>query len=488
MREIGAVAVLGMEIALLIPWWRALTVPTDALGTSRGLLLLGSAALLAAILTRAAAAMDLGPGARRALLLAALSAAFLTAIRVVVYRGEPVGILALIVASFSSFQSVITLVPAEVVVVLGVLYAWRRGVMAATADALDPGWNAYKMRLGIFGFVVFALIYGAEGSARLLEILPFYFAAGLVGVALSRADALRRLRGAGRSPFAGLWLLGMALVVVGTVALGLLAADALASPTALRVVGRVGEGARDAVEFLLRLARPLIVGLVTLLDRLLSWLVEVARFDPTLLRLRELLPQIPAPAPEPSPAPGILAPYRAPLQVIGTTVVIALLAILAVGASRRYSRRGRALWEDRSESLPLRPPRASRLRGILAVAQSRFGRVRRFGRHLLAAAAIRRIYARLLDLAEARGRRRAPAETPREFMPQLWALFPGLRAEVELITEEYLRVRYGEYPEAVEAVARVRGAWSEVLREARRGRMRGAGGATEGRRSRSSRE
>jgi hypothetical protein len=233
---------------------------------------------------------------------------------------------------------------------------------------------------------------------------------------------------------------------------------------------------------LLRLGRPLILGIVTVLDRLLTWLVEITRFDPALLRLRELLPEVPAPAPEPSPAPGILAPYRAPLQVIGTTVVIALLAVLAVGASRRYSRRRRSLlWEDRSEGLPLRPPRASRLRGILAVAQSRFGRVRRFGRHLLAAAAIRRIYARLLDLAEARGRRRAPAETPREFMPQLWALFPDLRAEVELITEEYLRVRYGEYPEAVEAVARVRAAWSELLRAARRGSGRGAGSATAGR-------
>jgi hypothetical protein len=488
MREIGAIAALGMEIALLIPWWRALTVSTNALGTSRALLLLGSAALLAMILARAAVAMDLSPAARRALLLVALAGVFLAAIRIVVYRGVPVGILALIVASFRSFQSVVTLVPAEVVVVLGVLYAWRRGVAAAAADALDPGWTAYKMRLGILGYVVFALIYGPEGSSRLLEILPFYFAAGLAGIALSRADALRRLPGAGRSPFAGQWLLGMGFIVVGTVALGMLAADALVSPTALRLVGRVGQGALDALEIVLRLGRPLILGIVTLLDRLLTWLVEITRFDPALLRLRELLPQIPAPAAEPSPAPGILAPYRAPLQVIGTTVVIALLAVLAVGASRRYSRRGRALWEDRSESLPLRPPRTSRLRGILAAAQSRFGRVRRFGRHLLAAAAIRRIYARLLDLAEARGRIRAPAETPREFMPHLWALFPDLRAEVELITEEYLRVRYGEYPEAVEAVARVRAAWSELLRAARRGSGRGVGGTTAGRGSRPSSE
>ena len=468
-REIGALAVLGMETAVLVPWFRSLTAPTQALGTYGALLLMMAVAALAMALARAAAVFGLGAGARRAMLLTALAAVLLAAIRIVVYRDSSVGIVGLVLGSFSSFESVITVVPVELVVVLGGLYCWRRGIVASAPDALDPGWIAYKMRLGILAHVAFALIYGLSGAGRLLEILPFYFGAGLTGIAMSRADALMRLRGAGRSPFAWQWVGGILALTGGTVALGIGVANALVSPPAFQLAERAGETALRGVEFLLRLASPLILGIVTLLDRFMRWVLEVTRFDPTLLRLRELIPLVSAPTTEASPPPGLLEPYRAPLQVIGTTLLIVLLAVLAVRASRRSTRKGCPPWEDQADALAPRALRPLSLRGILARAQARVDGARRFGGRFLAAAAVRRIYARLLALAEARGRTRAPAETPREFMPQLWALFPSHRAEVEVITEEYLRVRYGEYPEAAEAVARVRAAWSVLLEEARLG-------------------
>ncbi|HLB63458.1 MAG TPA: DUF4129 domain-containing protein, partial [Anaerolineales bacterium] len=372
---------------------------------------------------------------------------------------------------FRSFESVLTLVPSELVVVLAVLYAWRRGVVVASKDVLDAGWTAHRMRVGILALIAFALIFRSSGGARLLEILPLFFGAGLTGVAMSRADGLV-LRGAGKSPFAWEWLTGILGVVVGTVGLGLGVAGALASPPATWIAVWIGERALDGVEILLQLAKPLILGIATILERLIDWLIDVTNFQPTLIRLQEGLPRAPTPTPEPSAPASWLDPYAAPLQIIGTTMLVVFLALIAVRLSRRLARPPLSLGDDRAEALSAPPPRLPPLRGILAKAKTALEQARHLGRRSLAAAAVRRIYARLLALAEARGRARAAAETPREFMPQLWALFPNHRHEVEIITEEYLRIRYGEYPEAEEAVARVRAAWSAVLEEARGGVVR----------------
>ena len=469
--EIGVFAVLVMEITLILPWFRSLTAHTQALTTLGALALLLGAAVLAMALVRAGQSVGRAEGIRRAILLGGLAVYVTVAIRVVVYRGVPVGVLQLIIDSFRSFESVLTLVPSELVVVLAVLYAWRRGVVVASKDVLDAGWTAHRMRVGILAHIVFGLIFRSSGGARLLEILPLYFGAGLTGVATSRADGLV-LRGAGKSPFAWEWLTGILGVVVGTVGLGLGVAGALASPPATRIAAWIGERALDGVEILLQLAKPLILGIAVILERLIDWLIDVTAFQPTLIRLQEGLPRAPTPTPEPSAPASWLDPYAAPLQIIGTTMLVVFLALIAVRLSRRLARPPLSLGDDRAEALSAPPPRLPPLRGILAKAKTALEQARHLGRRSLAAAAVRRIYARLLALAEARGRARAAAETPREFMPQLWALFPNHRHEVEIITEEYLRIRYGEYPEAEEAVARVRAAWSAVLEEARGGVVR----------------
>ena len=75
---------------------------------------------------------------------------------------------------------------------------------------------------------------------------------------------------------------------------------------------------------------------------------------------------------------------------------------------------------------------------------------------------IRRIYAELMDLSESLGVKRAPAETPLEFLPALAELFPGLESELHTITEAYLRVRYGEFPETRQEIDPVEVAWEGV--------------------------
>jgi hypothetical protein len=324
------------------------------------------------------------------------------------------------------------------------------------------------MRLGILASVVYGVVYGEGGSGRLLEILPLYFAAGVTAVAMSRADGLRRVRGASRSPFTWQWQAAVLGLVLGTVALGVCAASVLSSAPAMRAAQASVRWILEGAQMLLVAIGPLIVWIATLIERAVVWAGQAIHLQPVFLRLREAIPEIPRPTPEAPATQSWLEPYGPSLQILGTALGVLLLALLAIRVRRILMPGGRP-GEERSERLPFNLPHAPDLRGILGRVGASLEGVRRFGRRFFAAAVIRRIYAQLLSLAESRGRRREPAQTPREFMPELWAVFPHHREDVRLITEEYLKVRYGEYSEEDETVAGVRAAWARLVGEARRG-------------------
>lgn len=84
------------------------------------------------------------------------------------------------------------------------------------------------------------------------------------------------------------------------------------------------------------------------------------------------------------------------------------------------------------------------------------------GERLLAAARIRRIYTRLLDLAKEKGVPRLASQTPLEFLNTLDRVFSGVHDDLCTITDAYVRVRYGEYPETQEQVDKVEKAWLRV--------------------------
>ena len=88
----------------------------------------------------------------------------------------------------------------------------------------------------------------------------------------------------------------------------------------------------------------------------------------------------------------------------------------------------------------------------------RSGKANRF----LAAAQIRRIYAGLMDLSKKLGHERPGAITPLEFLPQLEKIFPQYPEELRTITFAYMQIRYGEIPEKMEEVERVKIAWESI--------------------------
>jgi hypothetical protein len=87
---------------------------------------------------------------------------------------------------------------------------------------------------------------------------------------------------------------------------------------------------------------------------------------------------------------------------------------------------------------------------------------------LLAAARIRQVYAHLLAQSARLGSPRKAAVTPLEYLPQLEELYVEHAADTRLITQAYLKIRYGELPETEAEVQAVLRAWERVRGEGRR--------------------
>ena len=80
----------------------------------------------------------------------------------------------------------------------------------------------------------------------------------------------------------------------------------------------------------------------------------------------------------------------------------------------------------------------------------------------LRAARIRWTYGELMTLCTRLKHPRPGAVTPLEFLPEMVTLFPEHSADLDTITQAYLRVRYGEKPETSQEVQSVVEAWERI--------------------------
>lgn len=83
-------------------------------------------------------------------------------------------------------------------------------------------------------------------------------------------------------------------------------------------------------------------------------------------------------------------------------------------------------------------------------------------RNWRAAASVRRIYRQMCAAAAAAGYPRSGSETPYEYLSSLSRIWPELTADTRLITEAFIRVRYGEVPETDEELETLRSAWRRL--------------------------
>lgn len=344
-------------------------------------------------------------------------------------------------------------------VLMLVSLVWWRGLRLAITTP-TPFRASFGMRLGIVFFVGAALF--PDGQRVILSALPPFFFFGLLGTSLARAIALRE--GGGQSTLFGSRWTGFMALAAGSITFigfGIAAVLAGLDPEAItQVLQPIFAALLLGFAFIMSPLFFLIEAVVKLIISALAGDMAAEQID--LPTFSEMI--------QPGDQPQTAGLEQALRQVqhffdqfgglqfcLSVFAVLAVVAIILLTLSRRQ-RSSQVLNEVREDldSDALAGLRDLFKRGLDAVngavnAVGQFG----FGRDLFAALTVRRAYAQMAAMASKRGFPRAVSETPYEYRSALHEAFPTADDDVALITEAFVKVRYGEVPETAEALQAV---------------------------------
>lgn len=345
------------------------------------------------------------------------------------------------------------------------LYLWVRGIGLAQRN-LGVESVGFSFRLGIIAFMWLFLIQIFVPAGNTAHLTFAYFFLGLIAVGLARIESVSQSHLGIRSPFNASWLgilAGSNLAMSGLS----IAAAALFS---LRNIGALLSALQPVIALLGKLASPLWLALAWVLELLINVLIRIlsglfreqGEESTALTRLAEELQQFQ----QSQPVQGAL---RIILQILKWGILgLALLGGLAIVAfsisrARRALREERpeqqAIWESHRPTEDAQDTAQSRWQRLRDELQARLARLRGEDYSL---ASIRQVYASLVRLATACGFPRREAQTPYEYTSTLHLAFAGCEEEIQLITEAYVRVHYGERSFPAPYVQRVRDAWLAV--------------------------
>jgi hypothetical protein len=353
----------------------------------------------------------------------------------------------------------------ELLLTLVVIFIWRRGFSLANCN-IGLGLIRRSFRIGsvvLVGIGVFAAIF--IYNLPYLESGLFIFTC-LQAMGGARFSTVSSMRGSKRVAFKREWVLGLtgmaALVLALSVAFGAFAAGPLS--TWLSGFLLVVEG---YISSLLKIILAPFINFLGIIFTFLWGLFEpLPEQDPTAID--ELGEGLEGPLAEVQKY-GIDPEIASLLTTLGTVIGILILVGIVLYAVRRFRKDSgpRALGEE--DSISIAGSLSDYLRSMQARARQALEGVARMNpaARLIAAARIRIIYARLLRLSARLGEPRGPAVTPIEYLDSLERVFPASRDELDLITNAYLRIRYGELPETRQQVEEVESAWGVVRRRGR---------------------
>jgi hypothetical protein len=346
-------------------------------------------------------------------------------------------------------------------VFLFTLLAWWRGMRLAVKP-LEISNAGLRLRVG--GLFVAPVVAWLGTSFLTFSIVPFillFFLASLTAVALVRAEQIEADRTGHAATLDPAWFLtviaaGLGVVVVGGALAAFLSGESLFEVLnifaplwrALQFSGTV------AAATLFELLSPLL----DVLAAALQWLGEILAVlfgymsEGLQVLAPNLMEQAPLPTPE-APADSFTAPAGLG-KVVAAVLMLAVIALISWGLSRVYQQATFAARDSRASD----PLAAEAEPGLFDRLWQRLG----LFQQRRAAASIRRIYENMCQAAAAVGYPRLEMETPYEYTRTLARTWPGHIADSRLITEAFIRVRYGELPETAEELAAIRAAWRRL--------------------------
>lgn len=455
-RELVFVALGTMDICVIVPLFAALLSPIIPVRPLAVVTVFLGALLAVHYLARLALRLPLHPTLRSGLLGLGMLVSGLLVVHQLLHAETRLLDSAWLVDVFSDLQQNVG--SHDVLVFLLVLFLWWRGLVLAQRR-LDSESVAFRFRLGL---VLLALTLVLAGS-----ILPWpyhylvfvFFFAGLLGIALARAEEVGQRYGGSQSPFGLGWLVTLVAAALAV----LLLAGGLATLL-------TGESIALLLVPALQVLRLILIGLVYVMALIAQIVItpllalfrqhEIGRFLEEFAR--KMTPPEAFEMETQSRESPFTAEQLALVQAIGIIGgVLLLLLLVALSLRRLRAQAGRRRDEGREsvwEGVHLRHG----LRDLLRRGRHRLDEAANALGRFFAARTIRRIYAHVSALAAERGYPRAAYETPYEYLPALEHAFPDNREDVARVTEAYIAVHYGEVPERPEDLMVVRAAWQRI--------------------------
>lgn len=369
----------------------------------------------------------------------------------------------------------VNLRPEAVLIVVAIFWLWWRGANLAR-DTIDTQtvWRRFQQGLLMLavGNIYLSLVW--QTSTGFGPILLFLFAS-LMAMALTRVSNIAEFYGKAQKGLGRRWFfftLGVLVLVLGISAVftSLLTGQ---FSTLLDQLGLVIEWLLVPVAFIASLFAYILFYIGVFIGAILTPLLPKIQGElliPTQPPSDLLGTQTPN-----QPSPSIFdSPIFATLETLLFWLIVAILVALLFGVvGRRYLRRRRsdygepeAMLDDRDLLSLMRQRLRERARQLADLFNpARFSRAQR----ARAAARIRQIYADFLDLCQDLGHPRPQPETPFEFQASLQGqIFQGTWLELTLITQAYVKVRYGELPEDQREMDAIEAAWKHLAEEGER--------------------
>jgi hypothetical protein len=463
--ELTCVALILMELCWIAPLYYLLARFSTGINLQQSFVILGVILLGAYAQARLTGFMGLNSFSRIGIFAFYLFISLLVGLRVLAYYQEAIGFGETIVRFVTAINHIDIWIPKEFGVCLTVILLGLNGFSLA-ADLPDPFRVHRRFWSSILMLLVFGLFSLDEPDAMPPVLLYLFLAASLLAMSASRLALVGRLRGGQRIPFDLKRTLVVGVFGVGMASLSLLAAFLFRSQPLFSII----------YSLFLFIVRVIALGITILMlpiYLILYYVIPDIRLPDSIVRaiqiLIDLIHQFQLLF---SGLPRInLSGFfhwllsLKPL-VLWSLLTIGLAAILLLVRSFLHKKQplDAANWQESDLSGDLLRDMRAGLRKRIALLVERLAKrlALRPTERLQAAARIRRIYTELIELSARMGSPRPASYTPLEYLPLLNRQLPLCSADLELITQAYNRIRYGELPEYHEQLTEIEAAWARV--------------------------
>ena len=413
-------------------------------------------------LARLLTLLRLPPTRQQTIMALALTTTILAAIRSLIYAPESFFNVSWLGEFFANLaESGNQLWLRDVAIFLLVTIMWWRGLRLVNRQ-FDINQTGFRLRLGI---LVAPLAIWFSHIGLNWNITPFillFFLAGLMAIALIRAEEVEQARTSFSASLSPRWLGLIFIASLLVVSLSGLLAAIVSGESLFAIAGWLTPllrafraGGAIIVATVFYLLRPFINLLALIIDQLALWLQRVLGenwFEPQLRPTLDFSDLVATP--EATEVVDALAPPNVPSKILAVLIMIAvvLLVSLALGRLFRqatFAARDSEIIRDRKQEDDL---------SLVQRLRRRLG----FWRQWQTAVSIRRVYRQMLQAAAASGYPRSQSDTPYEYLATLAEVWPEHTADSQLITQAFVKVRYGQLPETEAELAAIESAWQRL--------------------------